>query len=222
MIKLLVAVVAAVICSSRVEAALRACTWADLDFCEDMLTKYTRDPRNWNLEKKSVLYCDFVKLRLLCLKSLNCDKMRSTEEMPIIINFWINIIESRLHIMVNYDLCSEKSRNPTVVNYEDECDEYYVNKRCTEAISEYLMSRFSLTCVAMMKANPCFSGERARCGLPQPTIGENPLTPGGFVNPNIVIAESGHCKLIYDESDPRFGMQESWRTANSVDYFTYF
>ncbi|XP_070532964.1 uncharacterized protein [Ptychodera flava] len=222
MIKLLVAVVAAVICSASVDAALRACTWEDLDYCEEVLTNYTRDPCHWNLEKKSVLYCDFVKLRLKCLKSLNCDKMRSTEEMPININFWINIMESRVPVMVDYNLCSEKSTNPTVVNYEDKCDEYYINKRCTEAISEYLMSRFSLPCVAMLKANPCFSGERARCGLPQPTLDANVLVPGGFVNPNIAIAESGHCKLIFDQSDPLFERQESWRKAHHLDYFAFF
>ncbi|XP_070532966.1 uncharacterized protein [Ptychodera flava] len=163
-----------------------------------------------------------LQLRVQCLKSLNCDKMRSTEEMPININFWINIIESRVNVMIDYNLCSEESANPLEVNYEDECDEYYVNKRCTEAISEYLMSRFSLTCVAMMKANPCFSGVRAKCGLRQATLGSKSLSPGQFDNPYIIMAKYGHCKLIFDESDPRFGMQESWRKINSVDYFTYF
>ncbi|XP_070532046.1 uncharacterized protein [Ptychodera flava] len=184
-----------------------------------MLTKYIKDPRNWNLEKKSVFYCDFVKLRLLCLRSMNCDRVRSTEEMPIIIDSWADTIESRLQVMIDYDLCSEQTRNPQVVDYEDDCDEYYVNKRCMDALAEYLMSRYSLTCVAMMKANPCFFGERARCGIPQPILGDH---PGSFVNPYTVIAETGHCKLIYDESDPRLEMQENWRTANSVDFFTYF
>ncbi|XP_070532521.1 uncharacterized protein [Ptychodera flava] len=197
MIKLLVAVVTAVICSTRVDAAPRACTWADIDYCEEIVTSYIRDPCNWNSQKKSALYCGFIMERVECLRNLNCDIRRSTEEIPFNINTWINIMESRLPFMIDYDLCYEKSTNPLEVNYEDECDEYYVNKQCMEELAEYLMSPYSLGCVAMLMANPCFSSRRTKCGIPQAVIDGVDLTPGNFVNPNIVIAETGHCRLFY-------------------------
>jgi len=203
--------------SVTIDAQYPPCTWDDIVFCEKMLTQYTRDPRNWGEDRKSIFYCDFVRLRSMCLKNLRCDISSTTEEMPIDIDQWAGIIEDRYNVMINYGLCSEKPNNQLAVDYGNPCDEFYVFKNCSEHLAEYLMSRHALTCVAMLKAGKCFATLRNQCGLPQPP------GPGGVpINPYGLMASTGHCQLYYDAGDPIPALQEQYRADNGLDYFAYF
>ncbi|XP_070575526.1 uncharacterized protein [Ptychodera flava] len=192
----------------------RLCTRADVQACELLLTNFTRNPDNWSEVNRSILYCEFVQMRYDCLQRMPCDHTRNIEGMELSVNEWLSSIEPGLTKIWGYGLC-DGTESVIEVDFDNLCDEYYVFLNCSEHLSDYLKSRFALTCVAMLKAIPCFVTGRERCGIPQ-DISEQP------VNPYANIAENGDCVLYYEERDPIFKKQERYRIENDLNYFTYF
>ncbi|XP_070570377.1 uncharacterized protein [Ptychodera flava] len=197
--------------------ALRRCTWSEMELFEQELTEYARNPDNWSEERKSVLYCDIVQIRLDYLKSLECDHSKTIKGLAVSVDDWIGMISPGLQRMKDYGLCADSSTSVIEIDYDDDCDEYYVTKQCMDALSDYLKSRYSLTCVVMLKAIPCFTLGRSRCGIPQ-VLDEG----SGGVSPYVAIAENGDCVLYYNSSDPVYQRQEDYRTEHDLDYFAYF
>ncbi|XP_070570572.1 uncharacterized protein [Ptychodera flava] len=202
-----------VLCKVGVDAK-RQCTQDDLEGCERMLTEYTRNPDNWSEEHKPILYCEFVQRRVDCLENLDCDHTTDIEEMDLTVIEWLGMIEPGITTMRALGLC-DATESTIEVDYDDPCDEFYIQKNCSEYLSDYLKSRYALTCSAMLKASPCFITGRAKCGIPQ-------NQPEGFVSPYEALAENGHCVLFYDSSDPVFQRQEDYRTEHGLGYFAYF
>ncbi|XP_070570376.1 uncharacterized protein [Ptychodera flava] len=197
--------------------ALRKCKMADVEACEWQLTEYSRNPDNWSEERKSVLYCDTVEMRVECLQSMDCDHTKNIKGLPISVDGWIDLIAPGLKRMQDYGLCRASATSVIEIDYDDDCDEYYVTKQCMDTLSAYLKSRYSLTCVTMLKAGPCFILGRQQCGVPQVRA-----EGSGNVNPYAAIAEGGNCVLYYNSSDPVYQKQEDYRTENDLDYFAYF
>ncbi|XP_070570571.1 uncharacterized protein [Ptychodera flava] len=202
-----------VLCKVGVDAK-RQCSQVDLKKCELMLTEYTRNPDNWSEEHKSILYCEFVQRRVDCYENLRCDHTRNIKGMDLTIIKWLGLIKPGLKIMRALGLC-DATESTIEIDYDNPCDEYYIQKNCSEYLSDYLKSRYALTCSAMLKASPCFRTGRAKCGIPQ-------NQPKGFVSPYAALAKQGHCRLFYDPSDPVFQKQEDYRTKHGLDYFAYF
>ncbi|XP_070570575.1 uncharacterized protein [Ptychodera flava] len=202
-----------VFCKVGVDAK-RQCNQEDLEGCERMLTEYTRNPDNWSEEHKSILYCEFVERRVACLDGLDCDHTTDIEGMGLTVNEWLGMIEPGITTMRAYGFC-DASESTIEIDYDDYCDEYYIQKNCSEYLSDYLKSRYALTCSAMLKAAPCFMVWRNRCGIP-------PNQAPDFVSPYITLAEMGNCVLFYDSSDPVFQKQEDYRTEHGLGYFAYF
>ncbi|XP_070532998.1 uncharacterized protein [Ptychodera flava] len=197
----------------------KPCTWGDIDFCERLLTIYVGKPDNWHEDedKKSFLYCDLVKLRLTCLESLDCDVDNTpNSELPLNITQWKLWIEPQIENMVNLNLCSDEPKDLIKSDPRDPCSEYSVAKRCMEELSDYLKSRYAMTCVAMLKAAPCFINGRARCRIQRTTSTGFPR----FINPYRTMSEEGRCRLIWNQN--LFGRQEQWRIEHANDYFSYF
>ncbi|XP_070532250.1 uncharacterized protein [Ptychodera flava] len=198
----------------------KPCTWNEVEFCERFLSTYVGNPDNWyeDADKKSRLYCDFVKLRLNCLESLSCDVDNTpNSKMPLNITLWKELIAPGLENMINLGLCTDEPKAPIVSDPSDPCGEYAVTKRCMNEVSDYLKSRYAITCVAMLKAGPCFINERIRCRV-QRTASSS--LPRRFENPYQIISEEGHCRLIWNRALLR--RQEQWRIAQSEDYYAYF
>ncbi|XP_070570756.1 uncharacterized protein [Ptychodera flava] len=201
-----------VFCKFGVDAK-RQCTQDDLEGCERMLTDYTRNPDNWSEEHKTILYCEFVRRRFVCLAHLDCDHRTDIEGMDITIEEWLGMIRPGIVKMEAFGFC-DGTESTVDVDYDDPCDDYYVQKNCSVALSDYLKSRYALTCSAMLKAGPCFGYLKKLCGLPS-------HTPPGL-SPYQVLAENGKCVLFYDSSDPVFQKQEDYRTEHGLGYFAYF
>ncbi|XP_070533039.1 uncharacterized protein [Ptychodera flava] len=191
----------------------RPCTWDDLAECEEKLTKYVHNPENWDVENPSYLYCDFVQLRMQCLDELKCDKSNPGEDMPINITKWMEVVVPRAQQMVDYNLCRQPADRPVEYDATDPCDEYFVTKKCTEAVSHYLKTPFSMTCAAMMKAAKCFPALRDPCGRSEWSVYLDKM-------PYHLMALKGHCRMYYDPSI--LEAQEKWREEHSDDYFEYF
>ncbi|XP_070532242.1 uncharacterized protein [Ptychodera flava] len=206
-----------------VKRTTRPCRWSDIEFCERFLATYVGNPSNWHedKDKKNILYCDFVKLRLNCLESLNCDADDTpNSRMPLNITLWKQMLAPDLENMINLDLCADKPRNLIKSDRSDPCSEYSVVKRCMDELSDYLKSSYSMTCVAMLKADRCFINESARCRR-QRTFDTPPLPRHlQFQNPYRIIAHLGRCRLIWNPN--LYGRQEQWRIRHSKDYFSYF
>ncbi|XP_070582181.1 uncharacterized protein [Ptychodera flava] len=215
--KLLFAVALLAGLSSTFAAAvpeLRPCTWDDVMKCEKELTTYVHDPVNWDTEKKTVLYCEFMRLRMECIQKLDCDKSNPTEEMPINMTLWANIIESRVNMMQGLDFCSTpaETMSQAFPVSDDPCSTYQGVKMCSEAITDYLMSQYSLTCVAMIKAVYCMGDQREFCGR---GAGAADFEATAYYH----MAVTGHCNLIYDAEEAQ--AMKDWRLANS-DFFEFF